>query len=394
KADLEREQAALVAHRQISAEEKTTHDEEVQKLKVLLAENTQSEQALKAMIDELTKKNASVEEHSKKLQEKQAHLSLEVKDLETKKDHLFKEFEAQKIFLNEKLEKEKSQIARSEEERLEDMRLEMSKRLQKMEQDLIEDVMSKRLSMIKDIHMAVEREAVKVMTVADWNKVSQQIQTQIQEAVEGRVASISQSSATTTKPVDIVKKRKTEKLRWTTMGLAMGALAYFATQVVLEQVKRDNNPLQSRAVAEAKKRQEDLERRRFNPPQAEEVKDSYTDSVIYTRNFAEIYADQEYQQRLYKATAQYLLKTWRIDEDRSLQVLAASNALVKELQDRKVKIHPDFIKDGLDKMRLFESQTVSRMKDILGSEVRLESFRRFEKNFYRDEVHRRRMAQH
>jgi pSer/pThr/pTyr-binding forkhead associated (FHA) protein len=393
KDELERAQSALAANRQTSADEQTSHDEEVKKLKALIAENTKNEQSLKTTIDELTKKNASIEEHSKKLHEKQAHLSMEVKDLEAKKDHLFKEFEAQKIFLNEKLEKEKSQIARSEEERLEDMRMEMSKRLQKMEQDLIEDVMLKRLSMVKDIHMAVEREAVKVMAVADWDKVSQQINEKIKEAVEGRVATISQSSATTTKPADIVKKRKNEKVRWTSMGLAMGALAYFASQVVVEKVQKDNNPLQSRAVAEAKQRQEDLERRKFNPPQAEEVKDTYTDSVIYTRNFSEIYADQDYQQRLYKATAQYLLKTWRIDEDRSLQVLAASSALVKELQDRRTKIHPDFIKDGLDKMRIFENQTVARMKDILGSEVRLESFRRFEKNFYRDEVNRRRMAQ-
>jgi len=104
--------------------------------------------------------------------------------------------------------------------------------------------------------------------------------------------------------------------------------------------------------------------------------------------------DQEFQQRLYKASAQYLLKTWRIEEEKSLQVLSAANALVKELQDRKVKIHPDYIKEGIEKMRLFENQTVARMKDILGSEVRLESFRRFEKNFYREEVDRRRMAQH
>jgi hypothetical protein len=328
------------------------------------------------------------------LQEKQAHLMMDVRDLEVKRDHLFKEHDAQKILLNEKLEKEKSQMAKSEEQRIEEMRLEASKRLQKMEQNLLEGVMAKKAEMVKDIHIQIEREVVKVMEPAQWNKISSGVLAQIEEAVEGRVASMSQSSATKVAPEKLVKKRKAEKMRWAATGLVMGGLLYFVAQVVMETVRNDNNPLQTRAISEAKKRQEDLERRRFNPTQADEVKDTYTDSVIYTRNYAEVYSDQEFQQRLYKASAQYLLRTWRIEEEKSLQVLSAANALVKELQDRKMKIHPDYIKEGIEKMRLFENQTVSRMKDILGSEVRLESFRRFEKNFYREEVDRRRMAQH
>lgn len=330
-----------------------------------------------------------------KQQQQQAHLAMDIHDLEAKKNHLFKEYEGQKIFLNEKLEKEKSQIMKSEEVRLEEMRIEMSKRLQKMEQDLLDDIIRKKATMVKEIHALVEREIVQVMDMKQWSTISAQVEHKIQEAVDGRVATLSQSNVhNTAQPVDLMKKRKAEKMRWATAGLAMGALVYFVSQVAVERVSSDKAPLRTIAAAEAKKRQDDLEKRKFNPPQAEELKDSYTDSVIYTRNYPEIYLDNEFQQKLYKATANYLLKTWRIDEDRSLQVLSASNALVKELVDRKGKIHPDFIKEGLDKMHIFENQTLSRMKDLLGSEVRLESYRRFERNFYKEEVQRRRMAQH
>ncbi|MDG0817857.1 FHA domain-containing protein [Bdellovibrio svalbardensis] len=359
-----------------------------------LAAGSEQLEAVSKSNQQISEARKKLEEEYKKLQEKQAHLSMDVHDLETKKNHLFKEYEGQKIFLNEKLEKEKSQILRTEEERLEEMRLENSKRLQKMEQDILDDVIRKKEKMVKEIHSLVEREIVKLMEPQQWNLISAQVEQQILEAVDGRVASLSQSSMTSAKPVDLMKKRKSEKMRWATAGLAMGALVYFISQVAVEKIGEDKSPLKTIAAAEAKKRQDDLEKRKFNPPQAEELKDTYTDSVIYTRNYPEIYLDTEFQQKLYKASAHYLLKTWRVDEERSLQVLSASNALVKELIDRKSKIHPDFIKEGLEKMRVFENQTLARMKDLLGSEVRLDSYRRFERNFYREEVQRRRMAQH
>ncbi|WP_413582167.1 FHA domain-containing protein [Bdellovibrio sp. HCB288] len=350
-------------------------------------------EALQKSIDESSKKSQSTEDSLKKLQGKQANLEFEVSDIENKKNHLFKEFDAQKIFLNEKLEKEKSQIARSEEERLEEMRLEMANRLSKMEQDLVEDIMTKKAGMIRDIHMAIEKEVVQVLDVSEWNKINDKVQQQVTEAVEGRVSSISQNSVTVAKPADIVKKRKNEKVRWITTGLATGALGLFVAQIGFDIVRKDSNPLQTRAQQEAVARAQDLERRRFNPQQTEEIKDTYTDAVIYTSNFSQIYLDNDFQQRLYKSASQYLLKTWRIDEDKSLQVLAAANALVKELQDRRNKIHPDFVKDGIEKMHTLEKENMNRMKDILGSEVRLESFRRFEKNFYKEEVDRK-IVQH
>ncbi|UXR65097.1 FHA domain-containing protein [Bdellovibrio bacteriovorus] len=340
---------------------------------------------------DLEKQKALLEASLKSLQEKQAHLTMDVHDIESKKTHLFKEYDAQKIFLNEKLEKEKSQMARSEEERLEELRLEMSKKMQKMERDLLDDVIRKKSSMVKEIHSAIEKEVVMLMEPEKWRNISQSVENHITEAIEGKVATLSQSSMTE-KPVDLMKKRKNEKVRWVTMGLAMGAIGYFVSQVVINKVIRDQTPMQTMVSNEAKKRQDELEKRRFNPAQADEVKDTYTDAVIYTRNYLDIYTDAQFQQKLYKAASAYLLKTWRVDEDKSIQVISASSALVKELAEKRTKIHPDFIKEGIEKMRELEGQTLTRMKTTLGSEVRLESYRRFEKNFYMEEVKRRRMA--
>nr|WP_295906221.1 FHA domain-containing protein [uncultured Bdellovibrio sp.] len=373
---------------------KALYEKEDTRIKERLTEEETRVKEHRGQLQTLTQQNKTLEDAVRSLQEKQAALSMDVRDIEAKKTHLFKEYEAQKIFLNEKLEKEKSAMVKTEEERLEEMRLEMSKRLQKMERDLLDDVIRKKENLIKEIHAAVEKEIVLLMEPTQWRNISASVEEHIKEAVEGRVASLSQSSVTSAKPVDLMKKRKSEKLRWASMGLAMGALAYFVSQVVVEKVSGDQAPMQTLVQNEAKKRQEELEKRRFNPAQAEELKDSYTDAVIYTRNFPDIYTDQQFQQKLYKSASQYLLKTWRVDEDKSIQVLSTATALVKELAEKKGKIHPDFIKEGIEKMRGLETETLARMKDILGSEVRVESFRRFERNFYKEEVQRRRMAQH
>ncbi|WP_374078791.1 FHA domain-containing protein [Bdellovibrio bacteriovorus] len=373
---------------------KELHDTEETRVKEILSLEESKLKEYRGQQQTLAQQNKTLEDSVRGLQEKQAQLSMDVRDIEAKKTHLFKEYEGQKIFLNEKLEKEKSAMIRTEEERLEEMRLEMSKKLQKMEQDLLDDVIRKKATLITEIHAAVEKEIVTMMEPSQWRNISASVEEHIKEAIDGRVASLSQSTVASAKPVNLMKKRKSEKLRWASMGLAMGALVYFVSQVVVEKVSGDQAPMQTLVQNEAKKRQEELEKRRFNPAQAEELKDSYTDAVIYTRNFQEIYTDQQFQQKLYKSASQYLLKTWRVDEDKSIQVLSTATALVKELSEKKSKIHPDFIKEGLEKMRGLETETLARMKDILGSEVRVESFRRFERNFYRDEVQRRRMAQH
>lgn len=371
----------------------TTRTENLDLEKKIVEKSGQFDLATKTC-QEISAAQKKLEEEQQKLQEKQAHLSMDIHDLEAKKSQLSKEYDGQKILLHEKLEQEKEKTLNAEKEYLEISRAEISKRQQKMEQELLDDVIRKKMTLVKEIHSLVEREIVISIEPEKWNVISGQVASRIQEAIDTRVASLSQSSHSTTKPVNLSKKRSAEKMQWATMGLMAGAFLLFVGQVAIEKVRANRSPLRAMAATEAQDRQADLERRKFNPPQTEELKDSYTDAVIYTRNFVDIYLDNEFQKKLYKATASYLLKTWRIDEDRSLQVVSASNAMVKELIEKKAKIHPDFIKEGLAKMHGFETETLSRMKNLLGSEVRLESYRRFEQKFYRDEVQRRKMAQH
>lgn len=339
---------------------------------------------------ELDEKKKSIEGAIQSLQDKQAQLSIDVREIEHKKEQLLKEYDSQKAYLVEKIEKDKIELLKQEEARSEEIRLDFAKKTQKMEQTLIDEIVQKKTSMTKEVYSAVEKEIVKVLEAGQWRKISGAIEAGIVDAVEGKLASMSQSTAASKKPVDFFKKRSNERFRWTTIGLILGAVGLFGAQIVFERIRKDKNPMLTRVQSEAQQRKEDLERRRFNPPQVDEIKDTFVDSVIYTKNFADIYLSQEYQQRLYKEASVYLLKTWRVDESKTLQVLAIEAALVKELADKKSKIHPDFVKDALKKMKTLESENLARIKDLLGSEVRVESLQKFEKQFFMDELQRRR----
>lgn len=384
KANRQKEEQSLAAQKAKVEEELSAA---TLRVKNFVKENEAEEKRLLA-------EKVKVEKNLNVLKEKQAQLLAEVGDIEGKKAHVYKEFESQKVMLAEKMERDKTELTKSEEQRLEEMRIQTTARLQKMEREMLDEILRRKDSMVKEIFTNIEREVVKQLEPSRWRDIAETVETHIRESIEGKVSSMAQSSLTTEKPVDLIKKRKAEKWRFFLSGATVGILLFFGAEMALEQIRQNQAPMQNMVEKEARKRKQDLEKRRFNPPQEDEWKDSYTDAVIYTRNFTEIYTDNDFQQKLYKASATYLLKTWRIDEQKTLQVVSATQALVKELKDLRSRIHPDYVKQGIDKMHALEKENRERMKVILGSEVRLDSFRRFEKTLFTEEVQRRQMAQH
>src|SRR5262249_46993054 len=129
-------------------------------------------------------------------------------------------------------------------------------------------------------------------------------------------------------------------------------------------------------------RKADLELRKFNPPQTPDFKSTYVDNVVYTVGFVATYTSDEFQKKFLKGLTPYMLKTWRVEEEQVIQLLGISSTLVKGLAEKKANIHPDFVQQGLEKMKEAETEAVGRMRTLLGSQVRLESFRKFEKQFY------------
>nr|HMN67592.1 hypothetical protein [Bdellovibrionales bacterium] len=98
--------------------------------------------------------------------------------------------------------------------------------------------------------------------------------------------------------------------------------------------------------------------------------------------YVETYLGDEFQKAFFKALKPFMFKTFRVEEDKIIQVMAMSSTLVRNLQEKRAGIHPDFVNSSIDKMRDLEAETVKRMQPVLGSSVRVDAYRRFERKFY------------
>ncbi len=79
----------------------------------------------------------------------------------------------------------------------------------------------------------------------------------------------------------------------------------------------------------------------------------------------------------------YMFKTWRLEEDKTIQVTALARILVKELADKKETLRTDTLKKEVKKMQELEADSIRKMVEISGAQVRFESFKKKKRELYK-----------
>lgn len=317
---------------------------------------------------------------------KRMRILTDIGSLEEKKSLLESDFENEKSKVFESLEKFKANQAQQEIDLVESLQKEHAKRLQKFEQDLLEEIFQAKEGLVSSLLLAVQSEALKVLDSNKWNEINPQVQAVIEEKIESQVSLLAQSDVGSQIGSLKVKKKRDMRYPWMAAGALLTAIAFLGGPKVYEAVILGDSPMENRVAEEAKKRAEDLERRKFNPPQDLEVRETYRDAVIYTKGYVELISEEAFSKKHFDETSIYMFKTWRVDEEKTLQLIAISTSLIKELSENKNSIHPDFIKEGLQKMSDVEANALSRMKELLGTEVRVNSFLKFERELISKEI--------
>ncbi len=293
--------------------------------------------------------------------------------------------DADLLKLRAKLEEDKGKLMKEEKHHLEEMKLETARRVKKLEDQLIEELQAKKERLGREISLMIET----FLTENPYaqGKALRPLQDKMSKLIDAQLVTLSKDPGAADKQKSLVELKGREKNRSITMGLVVGMAIAFGGQSIYRKIKAETaSPMQRKVAAASEERKKDLEARKFSPDQSKELRATYADSVLYTDGFVRNYQSEEFQRKLLPATAKFLLKTWRVDEDKVIQLLAASNALVKGLNDRREAIHPDFIPQGIEKMKELEAETAAHMRQILGSQVRYESFRKFERKFYEQNV--------
>jgi hypothetical protein len=100
----------------------------------------------------------------------------------------------------------------------------------------------------------------------------------------------------------------------------------------------------------------------------------------------QIYSDDDVQARWVKVATQYMYKQWKVDEEKTVEAISMLRTLVQVLESQRQKIHPDFVQQGRKKMDEHEEQTIQKVREVLGTAVKFEAYRRLEMKFISDEL--------
>lgn len=366
--------------------------EEFKVLEKQLAETSSKYETLKPQykkitedIDKDTFKKNELQVAVKDLEAKRGHLTLDLESMAGELKALKASYDSQLSRQKSDLEAEISKMHKAQMDELDQQRLAEIERFNKAKAELVEDLLREKKNISLSIYNAVEAHAVKIINANEWRKIADKVKNEITHHLEEKSMSLLASENSKYAGAMINKNQKRMQ-RWNGIlqGIVLGAIFYHFGQIAYVQFQQDANPMQTAAAEKAREAQEDLERRKFNPPQDNELRDSYANSVIYTKDFVINYLDQEFQNKWLKSISLYFLKQWKVEEEKTIEALSVVNTLIKTLDEKKQAIHPDYVKDGLKKMDDLEAETVTRLIEILGSEVRYEAFRKQEKKFYLD----------
>lgn len=343
--------------------------EQTRKISETLTSETNAKQVLTASL--------------KQLETDVGRLALDKQDLEKKLEGLQVDMHQRVAQHKSILDEEFSRLRKVQQEELDNLRLSEMERLKKDRQAAVEDFAREKESIAGDILTAVFEELTKPTSLGPQEAISDSLKEKINLKLEERSLSLLTSYHGEQVTSDKIKGQKKRERRIAVgQGLVAGMALLFIFQNLQEQFLADQNPMKTSAERRAQEREDDLARRKFDPAKDDELRDSYKDAVIYTKDFVEIYTSTDFQNKWTKAATVYMLKQWRIQEEKTVEALSAVTTLVKTLEEKKQSIHPDFVPDGLKKMADLEAETVAAVKETLGTEVRYEAFKKFEKKFY------------
>ncbi|MGE4130654.1 MAG: FHA domain-containing protein [Bdellovibrionales bacterium] len=184
--------------------------------------------------------------------------------------------------------------------------------------------------------------------------------------------------------LNMQKLARKQKYKHMTSGFAAGLAVLGCAWYVSHEVEmKSYNEIMA---AQQQEREAELAARKYEPEQTLEVRDSYTDSVLFTKGFTDLYLDDQVQEEWLKKSSDYMFKKWRFDEEKTIMLLGLTRSLVSALNERRANIHPDFVDQNIAKMRELEEGSIEQIKEILGTKSKYASFRKLEKGFFESKV--------
>jgi hypothetical protein len=121
---------------------------------------------------------------------------------------------------------------------------------------------------------------------------------------------------------------------------------------------------------------------KYVPAQTPELKDSYTDNVVFTLNYSQLRQDEKLKERWTLELNRFFLDKLKLGDNTIVKFSATENGLITSLLQLMQEIKPETEAEGLQKLRDYESTTAAELRNLLVNEVNFEGFKKFERVFW------------
>lgn len=280
------------------------------------------------------------------------------------------------------VETEYTNLKAQEAKKFEDFRVNELKELQKIRDAHSDSIKNFSVDLSQEIATKLELLASKSgYAKFDFEKHFELINSVIQ--IKGAVNTGSESKHAQQLESWKNRKRK-ENFVLISKGFAAGLVVVFSLNFVYQKLNVDPVQLElARLAAENKAR--DVENR-FVPNKTDKYYDTYLETTLYTDRFSEVYLNEKNQQEWVNYATKYFLRQWKVEEEKVIEVISNSNALVQNVMTEMPNMKKSKLKTDLAKLRELEDEYVKNQAQILGSNVRYEAYKKIEREFFQSKL--------
>lgn len=315
----------------------------------------------------------SIEELTKKIQS----LSEQKENVDRQLQNMEKNLADAKLKVKSEVENEYKLLRDVESKKFEEFKVSELKELQKIREEHMSSIKKLSLELSQEVATKLEMQAKKSPEKGfDFEKNLEVINSVIQvRTSENGMSSNHQAQLENWK-----KKQKSEKVSIFASGVAAAIILFFGGNYIHSKLTRDSFKDEMTRTAETR-RQKELENK-YVIEKTAAYYESYVDATLYTENFSDVFLDDTNQQAWVKKATVYFLNTWKIDEQRTIQVISNSRSLVQSVAEKAPMFTKTNFKVELEKLKQIETTNVAQQVQILGSNVRYESYKKLERQFF------------
>ncbi len=130
------------------------------------------------------------------------------------------------------------------------------------------------------------------------------------------------------------------------------------------------------------KKEEWREKNTFTPVTTVGYKDNYTDNVIYTTEFDQVFAQEDFQNDWILKVHEFIVKDLELSEDTAISFISSEGALITELTNLRKELHPKILDQGIRKMRDHETAQLAWLTEKIPDEANREKFASFRREYF------------